>query len=158
MDISGVSNNSAALMSAQIGAGRSNRGFSLIELLVTVTVAVILVSIAVPSYRSYVQRANRSDATTALLRIAAAQEKFYIQNNTYTTDLSAAGLGIAVTNNGYYTLAVVAGASGLTVGYVATATAKAGERQIDDTDCQSYTLDERGSRGSSPGAVGVCWK
>lgn len=134
------------------------RGFTLIELLVTVAVAVILISIAVPNYRSYVQRANRSDATTALLRIAAAQEKFYIQNNTYTTDLSAAGLGIPGTDNGYYTLSLAAGAGGLTVGYTATATAAAGKRQADDTGCASFTINERGVRGSSPKAPDVCWK
>lgn len=133
-------------------------GFTLIELLVTITVAVILVSIAVPNYRSYVMRANRSDATTALLRIAAAQEKFYIQNNTYTTDLSDAGLGVPGTSNGYYDLSVAAGANGLTAGYTATATAKAGERQADDAKCQSYTINERGVRGSSPQPSEVCWK
>ena len=134
------------------------RGFTLIELLVTVAVAVILISIAVPNYRSYVQRANRSDATTALLRIAAAQEKFYIQNNTYSTDLSAAGLGIPGTDNGYYTLSLAAGAGGLTVGYTATATATAGKRQADDSDCASFTINERGVRDSSPKAPDVCWK
>ena len=133
-------------------------GFTLIELMVTVAVAVILISIAVPNYRAYVQRANRSDATTAILRIAAAQEKFYIQNNTYTTDLSAAGLGIPSTNNEYYDLAVTAGPDGLTIGYVATATPKEGERQADDSDCQSFTLNERGVRGSSPKGPSVCWR
>ncbi len=138
--------------------GSRARGFTLIELLVTVTVAVILISIAVPNYRSYVQRANRSDATTALLRIAAAQEKFYIQNNTYTTDLSAAGLGIPGTDNGYYTLSLAAAGGGLTVGYTATAAAKTGARQEDDSDCASFTINERGVRGSSPKAPDVCWK
>lgn len=133
-------------------------GFTLIELMVTVTIAVILISIAVPNYRSYVLRANRSDATTAILRIAAAQEKFYIQNNTYTTDLSAAGLGIPSTNNEYYDLSVTAGADGLTVGYVATATPKTGGRQVDDADCQSFTLNERGVRGSSPKGPAYCWR
>ncbi len=130
----------------------------MIELLVTITVAVILVSIAVPNYRAYVIRANRSDATTALLRIAAAQEKFYIQNNTYTTDLTAAGLGIEETNNNYYSLSVAAGANGLTAGYVATATATAGKRQADDSKCQTFTINERGLRGSAPGNVDVCWR
>lgn len=144
--------------SARPPAKRRQTGFTLIELMVTITVAVILVSIAVPNYRAYVQRANRSDATTALLRIAAAQEKFYIQNNTYTTDLSAAGLGVTATNNDYYTLSVAAGANGLTVGYTATATVKAGGRQADDSYCLTFTMDERGARGSAPSDVDVCWK
>ena len=140
------------------GAIRSGLGFTLTELMVTIMVAVILVSIAIPNYRTYVQRTNRSDATTALLRIAAAQEKYYLQNNSYTTDLSPAGLGISATNNGYYSLSVSAGANGLITGYTATAAARADARQADDSDCQTFTLDERGSRGSAPGSVEVCWK
>lgn len=139
-------------------ASKVPQGFTLIELLVTITVAIILIGIAVPNYRAYVQRANRSDATTALLRIAAAQEKYYIQNNTYTTDLGASGLGIPSTNSEYYDLAVAAGGAGLTVGYTATATAKGSERQSDDADCQSFTINERGVRGSSPKPPEVCWK
>ncbi len=137
---------------------KAPQGFTLIELLVTITVAIILIGIAVPNYRAYIQRTNRSDATTALLRVAAAQEKFYIQNNTYTTELGAAGLGIAGTNSGYYDLSVTAAAAGLTVGYTATATAKAAERQADDAECQSFSINERGVRGSSPKDAAVCWR
>lgn len=136
----------------------SGSGFTLVELLVTITIAIILMGIAIPNYRAYVIRANRSDATTALLRIAAAQEKFYIQNNTYTTDLSDDGLGIPGTGKGYYTLTITPAAGGLTAGYTAAAAAKAGERQAGDTKCQTFTVNERGTRGSSPEDIETCWK
>ena len=51
---------------------RAWAGFSLIELLIVVVIAAVLIGIGVPGYRQYVQRANRSDATAALLRIAWA--------------------------------------------------------------------------------------
>ena len=60
-----------------------------LRLLVGPAVAV-LAAIAVPSYRQYVLRSHRAEAKTALLNVAAAQERFYLQNNTYTTDLTSA--------------------------------------------------------------------
>src|SRR5262245_49539702 len=66
------------------------RGVTLIELLTVVIVVAVLASLSIPSYRRYLLRAQRSDGTTALLRLAAAQEKHYIQYGTYvtvTTDL-----------------------------------------------------------------------
>ena len=74
-------------------------GMTLIELMIVVAIVALLASIAVPSYRQYVLRANRTEATTALLQLAAAQEKFYLQNNTYAgnaliDDAPPAGLGL----------------------------------------------------------------
>ena len=64
-----------------------SRGFTLVELMVTVVIIAILSAIAVPAYRSYVQRSKRSGATSALLRIQASQEKFFLQNNAYSANL-----------------------------------------------------------------------
>jgi type IV pilus assembly protein PilE len=49
------------------------RGVTMIELLTVVAIVAILSSIAVVSYRNYVLRAHRTDATTALLRIQVAE-------------------------------------------------------------------------------------
>src|SRR5213595_20471 len=95
---------------AQVAAGlrpHRMRGMTLIELMVVVAIVAILASLAVGSYRRYMLRANRTDATAALLRIQVAEEKFFLQNNVYTIDLSGAGLGVpSPTPNGFYTLAV----------------------------------------------------
>ena len=56
-----------------------------LELLTVVVVVAILASLAVPSYRRYLIRAQRSDATTALLRMAASQEKHVPQYGVYVT-------------------------------------------------------------------------
>ena len=62
------------------------RGVTLLELMAVIVIIGILASIAIPSYRTYLLRAQRTDATAALLRAAAAQEKCYLQNNRYATN------------------------------------------------------------------------
>ena len=84
------------------------RGFTLVELMIVVVVVSILAAVAIPSYRNYVMRSQRTDATTALLRIQAAQEKFFLQNNAYSNNLPLAppnGLGMGTTtDDGNYDL------------------------------------------------------
>ena len=78
----------------------------------------ILATASVAGYRQYVQRANRVDASSALLRVSAAQERFYLQNGRYATtadELSnppPGGPGIQGTERGFYDLAVEAAADG----------------------------------------------
>jgi len=145
---------------------RNQSGVTLLELLTVIVIIGVLTSVAIPSYRRYTMRAQRSDATAALLRIAAAQEKFYLQNNTYTTTIGAGGLNLGSTTNserGWYSLTIAAPA-GLTIGtgYLATATAIAGQAQATDTECQSFTVRETGERGAatSGGASNTptCWR
>jgi type IV pilus assembly protein PilE len=143
------------------------RGVTLVELLVVIVIIGILASIAVPSYRNYLLRAQRSDATAALLRMAAAQEKFYLQNNTYTTDVTPTGLNLVAatplnSEHGWYQITVAAGASGLTVDYVATATALAAGPQIKDTPCRTFTINQNGLRGAKDSSntvnTALCWR
>lgn len=67
------------------------RGVTLLELMIVVVIVGILASIAYPSYRQHVQRAKRTEAMSALLRIATEQERFYLNNNTYTANLEELG-------------------------------------------------------------------
>jgi type IV pilus assembly protein PilE len=73
------------------------RGITLIELMIVVVVIGIMAAVAYPNYREFVARANRNEAKAALLRIATNQERFYLQNNTYTCDMTR--LGFPVPNN-----------------------------------------------------------
>ncbi len=81
-------------------------GLTLIELMVVLLIVGILAAVAVPTYRQYVIRAHRTEAKTALLRLAANQERHYLQNNTYTDDLALLGFGTGISDNGVYTLSV----------------------------------------------------
>lgn len=75
---------------------RSQRGFTLIELMITVAIVAILAAIAFPSYTKYVQRGYRSEGIAMLTDAAARAERFYAQNNMYT-GATVASLGL-VTN------------------------------------------------------------
>ena len=88
---------------------KANKGFTLTELLVVVLIASILVGLGLPGYRSFVIRGGRTDATTALMKLAASQEKFYLQNGIYASNaqlaaLPPAGLGFvgSKSEHGYY--------------------------------------------------------
>jgi type IV pilus assembly protein PilE len=141
------------------------RGVTLIELMMVITILAIIASIAVPTYRKYLLRAQRSEAKIALLQLQTAQEKFYLQNNTYTDKVTTAstatvpGLGLPGTSEtGKYDLAVTT----LAVGgqsYTATASPRTGGGQTDDKDCANFTINERGTRGiSGTQTTEHCWK
>ena len=137
---------------------RAQRGFTLVELMIVIAIVAILGSLAMGSYRRYMLRANRVDATSALLQVQVAQEKFFLQNRRYgstAADLTSAppaGLGFvsATTDGGNYTLALAPTATGYTV----TATAVAAQAQ--DTTCPSFTLNEQGTR--TPVTASGCWR
>lgn len=138
-------------------------GFSLIELLIVVVIVGILLGIGIPSYRGYVQRTNRSDATAALLRIAAAQERFYLQQNQYADDLAAAppgGLGISGTERGLYELTLAT--DNPVTDFTISASPAPGETQADDTECWTFTLNERGQQAAFDQAGDpnneTCWR
>ncbi|MGD2076265.1 MAG: type IV pilin protein [Gammaproteobacteria bacterium] len=137
------------------------RGFTLIELLITLVIAAILVTVAVPSYQNHVQKARRADAYDCLLNAAQRQESFFYQNNRYASSLAELGLTTASCGEGgHYTLdAPAAGPSGsLTTSYFLAAR-RASDAQKADTRCGDLTLDSLGRKGNENAswAAKDCW-
>lgn len=147
------------------------RGFSLVELMVVVTIVAILASIAYPLYTQQVRKSRRTDAKSAVLDLAGREERLYSTTNCYTTDQGSLGYGAAgaaLTNtsvgSGYYTIGVAtttaAGAACPTT-YAVTATA-ASPDQLNDTDCRSFSVDQTGRQSSANAAVAdstaTCWR
>lgn len=129
------------------------RGWSLIELLVVVAVLAALTLAAVPAWRSAMLRAHRVEATSALFGLATAQERHFLQHNTYAADIDAAppdGLGIpATTPGGRYALAITSANAAV---FSATATAQG--PQARDTHCAEFAIDATGAKTATNAD---CW-
>ncbi|MBB4865163.1 type IV pilus assembly protein PilE [Pseudomonas nitritireducens] len=144
----------------------AQRGFTLIELMITVVIISILAAIAYPSYQQYILRGNRAEGQALLNDAAARQERYFAQNNAYTNDLSklnmrnSSGSGTTATvqsDTGLYalTLSTTAANSG---GYLLTATPRKAP-QTSDSKCTTLTLNALGTKGSSGSAAAAdCWK
>jgi type IV pilus assembly protein PilE len=150
------------------------QGFTLIELMIAVVVVGILSAIAIPSYRSYVQKAERGAAKAVMLNLAQTEERYFTNNGTYLAFAASPAAAPAgwqnysggSSTNVKYTIAVTAGvisATGPTAisdGYTITATPV-----TMDGLCNILKLDSTGARTiSSPagtaaptGDIAKCW-
>lgn len=143
-------------------AQQSARGFTLIELMITVAVIAILAGIAFPSYESYMKRSRRSEAEQLLAAIANREAQYLLDSRMYTDVIGATGLNAntdrwtctptaAPTScaNSYYTVAITPDNTATPPVFSAKATAIAS--QASDGD---LTIDQNGQKirkvGSGP--------
>ena len=129
------------------------RGITLIELMIVVVIIGFMAVIAYPNYRDFAARAKRNEAKAALLQIATNQERFYLQNNTYTCDMTRLGFQAAagfVTESRSYTVDVTAcNADNFTAQAVYNnADAEAGK-------CGTFQINGRNVKTSAP--LADCW-
>lgn len=76
------------------------KGFSLIELLVTVAILAIVVAVAVPVYSGYSLRAQRTNAQADLVRCAQGLERHAAETMRYTPAVDTDGDGLADASTG----------------------------------------------------------
>lgn len=131
------------------------RGFTLIEIMIVVTIIGILAAIAYPSYQEYVLRSNRTEAMALLSEAAARQERFFAQNNTYAATTDDLNMGGYIAGLRFYGLAI----SNVTNrSYTLTATAS-NAPQTSDSKCGALGLDQAGVKTKTGTAsVSDCWK
>ena len=128
-------------------------GFTLIEVMITVAIIGILVTIAYPSYTQYVAESNRSEGKRELLRIANLMEQRFLDTRAYTNDLTLLGLSanpyITEEGGSHYSIsATVVGTS-----FTLTATARGHQLSI-DSDCSTLSVTDSGALDA---ASDNCW-
>jgi len=129
------------------------RGFSLIELMVTVAIVGILAAIAIPSYNSYVRRSKRSDAKVALTGLAQQYERCYTRYNAYNNAGCNVALGVDTPNKAY-TVAADPNDTNNDQSFAIMATPKGD--QVKDTACGTFRLNSAGLKRVT-GAATNCW-
>ena len=98
-----------------IGCHRFQRGFTLVELLVTVAIVAILAAVAYPSYQEQVAKARRAEMQGELVRLAQFMERLYSETGCYNPGAdNNCALGTAAaptigTGNSHYTVAFTDG-------------------------------------------------
>lgn len=130
---------------------KQNKGFSLIELMIVVTVIGILSAIAVPAYSDYVTRGMIPDATSALARDRVQLEQFFQDNRRYSIAIGDATCGGSRPPARNFDLVCVATDSTFAV----TATGKSGTKMAGF----SYTINESNAKTSTTpwGNSASCW-
>jgi type IV pilus assembly protein PilE len=136
------------------------RGMTLVELLVVMVIVAILGAIAIPSYRNYVIRVNRTEAKAALTSAASFMERCFTRQNSYTgcpTTPVASGGGAPFPQtlpSGKYVVSVAVPAGNR---FIASAAPQGA--QADDTQCATLTLDQSGLQGVTGGTKPAteCW-
>jgi type IV pilus assembly protein PilE len=129
---------------------RSTSGMTLIELVIVMAVIGILVSIAVPSYRSHMLRVHRTEAIKILLQASMCQERIYASNGNYDTNRCQPTSEYQQYRLSYTPLDTQSGS------YLAMAT-PAGPQLADP--CGSLSLDQNGARNISGENISSmkCW-
>jgi type IV pilus assembly protein PilE len=142
-------------MNARLHRSRAaTRGFTLIELMITVAVIAILAGVALPSYMDYVKRGKVSESFNQLTASATAIAQCYQDNRSYQNCGGTAYVPASTSNFNY----TYASASPYTT-YTITAAGKT----TSSISGMTYTLDQAGNRATTAtGTTGwptnaSCW-
>ncbi|MGC8519602.1 MAG: type IV pilin protein [Steroidobacteraceae bacterium] len=147
---------------------RTAVGFTLIELMITLLVIAILSAVAYPIYEHQVIESRRTEARSALLELAAREERYYATQNAYTTSASSLGYTgtwpITIGSDNMYEMEAPQ-LSNNPPGYTLTVVPVPGSvQQQNDTTCASFSVNSAGVESSTNSAnapnspePGTCW-
>ena len=133
----------------------AERGFTIVELMMTVAVVAILSSIGYVAYSEQLAKSRRAAARALVMDVMQHEERFYTENNTYTTDLTAMGYGATLhTDRDSHGISLAAGATGA----IATSVAVTATALTTDAKCTSLTLTSANAQSGTGSQSAVCWR
>jgi type IV pilus assembly protein PilE len=140
-----------------------SRGFTLMELMITVVIIGILASVAIPNYTDYVAKSRRAEAQSTLLQVASWMERYFTENNRYDLSANAGNpptlptgfTNVPQTGTAYYTITI---ATPNTTTYTVTAT-RAGSMASDRCGDFTYTqANVKNIQNNTTGSTAAsCW-
>ncbi len=140
------------------GLWKREQGFTVTELMITVAIIGILVSVALPSYQEHMRKSRRSDARITLENLAAAQEIYYFHHHKYAEKFSdirmvADSVLSLPSDHGLYAITL----AGDDFGWSLSATPVG--QQAEDRQCAVLSLSYLGDHAAldSEGHASSCW-
>lgn len=116
------------------------RGFTLIEVMITVAIVAILSMIAIPAYRDYVVRGNVPEATSRLATKQVQMEQWFQDNRTY---VGGPGCTTDTTTSKYFDFSCTGAGAAAPTTYVISADGKGSMTGF------KYTIDQSGGKTST---------
>jgi type IV pilus assembly protein PilE len=130
----------------------SQKGFTLIEVMIVVAIIGILASIAIPAYSGYVMRAKIPDATSTLSTARVQMEQYFQDNRTYLLPSGACAMTAPAASQNFDFTCNPATATSFTLNATGKGAMANFTYRLTEANAKSSVITESGWSGSNN-----CW-